>query len=278
MADYSKLSARIDAAVLAAVAPKVSGARLKKQTAIIAAFGLLLPTLLAAAEINTPLRISHFISQVAHESDGFCAIEEYASGAAYEGRKDLGNTQKGDGIRFKGRGPIQLTGRANYRDFTIWMRKRRPDCPDFEANPELVATWPWAGWAAAYFWAEKDLNALADRDDLVAVTKRINGGRNGIDERGAYLKKAKAEIMPLASIDYLTTGYVVLRRGHKSAAVDRLQRALVKFGMPIGIDGDFGPATELAVKALQKARGVTPADGIVGKNTWVALEAYLDAA
>jgi predicted chitinase len=70
-------------------------------------------------QINTPLRICHFIAQVAHESDCFNAMEEYASGEDYEGRDDLGNTQPGDGVRFKGRGLMQLTSRANYAEFSL---------------------------------------------------------------------------------------------------------------------------------------------------------------
>lgn len=131
-------------------------------------------------------RLAHFMAQLAHESDNFRAMEEYASGAAYEGRKDLGNTQPGDGKRYKGRGPIQLTGRANYREYG------RALGIDFERHPELVAT-PSVGLIVALrYWERKGLNALADGDDIVTITLRINGGKNGLDDRRAKLAKMKA--------------------------------------------------------------------------------------
>ncbi len=184
--------------------------------------------------MTTSLRIVHFLAQLAHESDGFCAMEEYASGAAYEGRADLGNTQPGDGKRFKGRGPIQLTGRANYRAFTKWIRQYVADAPGFEAKPELVATWPWAAWAVFYFWSTRNLNDLADRDDLVAITKRINGGTNGLSDRAAYLAKAK-DIVAEISADAIAfePGDTVLRRGMRGLSVADLQRGLRAAGFTI---------------------------------------------
>ncbi|MFD1330241.1 peptidoglycan-binding protein [Mycoplana ramosa] len=269
------LVSKIGPAVLRALAPKASGAKANSQTAVIVGFGAMLPELLASIDVTTPVRIAHFLSQTAHESDGFCTTVEYASGAAYEGRKDLGNTQAGDGVRFRGRGPIQLTGRENYRRFTAWMRNRLPDCPDFEAQPHLVAEWPWAGWAAAFFWAENNLNALADRDDLVAVTKRINGGRNGLADRGAYLVKAKAIIQPIAAeLMQPAQEFPVMFRGSKGEPVEALQRGLSMYGLPVAIDGDFGPATELAVKAFQRAQALT-VDGIAGAKTFAALAPHL---
>ncbi|MEE9926480.1 MAG: hypothetical protein PBV01_24520 [Brucella anthropi] len=111
------LASQINHTVLAALAPRVAVKKIAQQQSIISSFGPLLPELLKRFQVTNALRIVHFLAQLAHESDGFCAMEEYASGAAYEGRADLGNTQTGDGKRFKGRGPIQLTGRANYRAF-----------------------------------------------------------------------------------------------------------------------------------------------------------------
>ena len=131
--------------------------------------------------IDTPLRIAHFLAQVAHESDGFRAMEEYASGVAYEGRRDLDNSEPGDGQRFKGRGPIQCTGRANYR------RYGRLFGIDLERHPELLSTPSLGLLAACAYWQANGLNALADRDDLATITKRINGGTNGLDDRRARL-------------------------------------------------------------------------------------------
>lgn len=137
--------------------------------------------------IVTALQKAHFLAQVAHESDGFRTATEYASGKAYEGRADLGNVQPGDGVRFKGRGLIQLTGRENYATFSHAMG--RGDY--FLREPGSVAMLPWAATAAGWFWQRKGLNALADRDDVVAVTKRINGGTNGLEDRKLRLAQAK---------------------------------------------------------------------------------------
>ena len=137
-------------------------------------------------QINTPLRICHFIAQVAHESDCFNAMEEYASGEDYEGRSDLGNTQPGDGVRFKGRGLMQLTGRANYEKFSQAMNL------DFVSQPELVAQAPYAVMVAGWYWDSRKLNGDADKDSLEDVTYYVNGGYNGLEDRRQYLQKAKA--------------------------------------------------------------------------------------
>ncbi len=139
--------------------------------------------------LDTGLRLAHFMGQCAHESGGFRYMEEIASGAAYEGRRDLGNTVAGDGKRYKGRGPIQLTGRANYRAFG------REVGIDFEAHPEMVA-FPSVGlMAAVRYWNSRGLNAFADADDLLTITKRINGGTNGLDDRKVQTAKAKGLIL-----------------------------------------------------------------------------------
>lgn len=139
--------------------------------------------------LETGLRLAHFMGQCAHESAGFIYMEEIASGQAYEGRADLGNTQPGDGRRYKGRGPIQLTGRANYRAFG------REVGIDFEAHPEIVA-YPSIGlMAAVRYWNSRDLNARADADDLAGITKAINGGQNGLDDRRVRTAKAKGLIL-----------------------------------------------------------------------------------
>jgi len=140
-------------------------------------------------EINTPLRKAHFLAQIGHESGELRFREEVASGRAYEGRRDLGNIEPGDGVRFKGRGLMQLTGRANYKEYA---RSNRFD-KDVLQDPELVASdhdlcVDVAGW----YWASRRLNELADLDKLEAVTRRINGGLNGLDHRRKLYLRAKA--------------------------------------------------------------------------------------
>lgn len=139
-------------------------------------------------EINSYLRVCHFLAQAAEESDGFKTLEEYASGAAYEGRKDLGNVYPGDGKMFKGRGVFQLTGRANYKNVGVKIGI------DLEHNPGLAATAEVSVLTAMEYWKSRDINSLADKDDVVGVTRKINGGTNGLDTRKLYLSKAKAII------------------------------------------------------------------------------------
>jgi putative chitinase len=151
---------------------------------------VLLPHFNAActeAEINTSQRCACFIAQLAHESGEFRYFEELGkdAGAQYEGRKDLGNLQPGDGKRYKGRGPIQLTGRANYRAAGVALGL------DLEANPAIVAT-PAVGFrVAGWFWKSKGLNALADANLFSVITKKINGGWNGEAQREAYYARAR---------------------------------------------------------------------------------------
>lgn len=135
--------------------------------------------------INTPLRMAHFLAQIAHESVELKYTKEIASGKAYEGRADLGNTQKGDGVRFKGRGLIQITGRANYKRYADYCGY------DVVSKPELLERLPGAVKSAMWYWQMRGLNELADNDEFVKITKRINGGTNGIDNRKKYLTRAK---------------------------------------------------------------------------------------
>lgn len=131
------------------------------------------------------LRLSHFMAQLCHESGSFRYMEELASGQAYEGRADLGNTQPGDGKRFKGRGPIQVTGRANYR------RYGRKIGIDLEGAPEIAANPSIGLHLALEYWRANGLNTFADADNVLAITKAINGGTNGLDDRKAHLAKIK---------------------------------------------------------------------------------------
>src|SRR5580693_4825459 len=167
----------ISADLLRAVAPRQSGIRAQHQAHIIEEVGASLAATLGQYAINTPLRLAHFIAQTCHESDGYCTTEEYASGAAYEGRRDLGNTEPGDGRLFKGRGLIQLTGRANYE-----AAGRRLQLP-LVANPDVAAVPATSLLIACDYWKQRDINTPCDRDDIITVTRRVNGGLNGIESR-----------------------------------------------------------------------------------------------
>lgn len=129
-------------------------------------------------------RLPMFMAQIAHESDGLRTTCEYASGESYEGRVDLGNDHPGDGVKFKGRGLIQLTGRHNYTIFSKILGQ-----PLYQM-PESVEHFPLALEVSCLFWKMKDLNKWADKGDFETITKRINGGLNGYDQRLAYLEKA----------------------------------------------------------------------------------------
>ena len=223
--------------------------------------------------IDTPLRLSHFLAQLAHESAHFTVTREFASGAAYEGRvKSLGNTQPGDGRKFRGRGLIQTTGRANYREATADIKKMVPEAPDFVEHPTALEEFPWALLAGISYWRRRKINVAADRDDLVRVTKLINGGINGLADRRQYLRRAKAIWMeddaPAGVADFRPT----LSKGAEGDDVVELQNELIEAGYKVFPDGDFGENTEEAVVAFQTAEGLN-ADGVVGLRTWAVLSA-----
>lgn len=136
-------------------------------------------------EITSYLRESAFLAQLAHESGELKYMEELASGSAYEGRKDLGNTQPGDGKRYKGRGPIQLTGRSNYQKFGTLLGL------DLINNPTVAATKEVGFRIAGLFWKSHGLNELADQQAFEMITRRINGGLNGQPDRLKYYNRAK---------------------------------------------------------------------------------------
>jgi putative chitinase len=140
---------------------------------------------LAEFDLTTPLRQAHFLAQLCHESGSFNYLEELASGEDYEWRDDLGNVEAGDGVRFKGRGLIQITGRTNYGDCGEALGV------DLLANPTRLADDDLACRSAGWFWGTRDLSSFADRDDVDSITYRINGGYNGYDDRLYYLGSAK---------------------------------------------------------------------------------------
>ena len=193
MIDAHKLQANLGVAVDGAIGPGTLTALFAKMGAkpvIAAELGMAANVHFRTYGIlDSGLRLAHFMGQCAHESGGFIYMEEIASGQAYEGRADLGNTQPGDGKRYKGRGPIQLTGRANYRRFG------RKIGIDLEAHPEIVSHPSVGLLVGMMYWDDRHLNGYADTDDIVAITKRINGGTNGMDDRVSRTAKAKALIL-----------------------------------------------------------------------------------
>lgn len=135
--------------------------------------------------INTPQREAAFIAQVAHESGELLYTREIASGTAYEGRRDLGNVQAGDGPRFKGRGLLQITGRFNYALCGAALEL------DLTQTPQLLEMIPGCTRSAAWFWKRHGLNKFADVDDIEGITRRINGGLTHIDDRRMYWQRAR---------------------------------------------------------------------------------------
>lgn len=140
---------------------------------------------MAKYDINTDFRIAHFIAQIGHESGRFIYVKEIASGIAYEGRKDLGNVNKGDGIKYKGRGLIQITGRTNYD-----LCGKALDL-DLITTPYLLELPDNASLSAGWFWKGHGLNELADKNNILAITKKINGGTNGLSDRELLLASCK---------------------------------------------------------------------------------------
>lgn len=144
---------------------------------------------MAQAECTTIRRAAQWCAQLGHESGGLKWMQELASGDAYEGRRDLGNTVKGDGRRFKGHGPIQITGRANHAAVSKWAHAKGyvPTPTYFVDHPDELAGDRYGFLGPVWYWtvARPTINAKADAGDTVAVTKLINGGTHGLADRQA---------------------------------------------------------------------------------------------
>jgi predicted chitinase len=140
-------------------------------------------------KINTPNRLRHFLSQTAHESGGGKWKKELSDGKYLEGRADIGNLEPGDGPRYKGAGYIQLTGRYNYQQFADYMKD-----PDIMNGYEYVAqNYPFT--SAGFWWVNNQMNELCDANPTVdQVTREVNGGFNGLEDRKHYFKLATMQI------------------------------------------------------------------------------------
>lgn len=190
-----------------------------------------------SAGLNRPARLTHYLGQTSHESMGWHYDREVwgptAAQKRYEGRKDLGNTQPGDGSRFRGRGGVQITGRANYAAFTKWARARSEAAPDFVSDPDAVNRDPWEGLGPIWYWDDgnptgKSLNVYADANNAEMVTRRINGGLNGYDDRLAKYTRAALVLL-----------------GYGPTEVRRFQQDAGFTGKDV--DGLAGPATRAAL-------------------------------
>ena len=248
-------------------------------------------------EINTPRRIAAFVAQCGHESGGWKTFSENLNYSAkaldaifgkyfvragrdaqeyhrqpekianvvYANRMSNGDTASGDGWRYRGRGPIQLTGKANYQSFSDDMGVNAVGSPDSVAEDKTLAL-----MSAIWFWNKNGLNKYADEGDIKTMTKRINGGYIGLEDRIHHYQDAMKALgedggshdTAVAEDDHADAeDYGVLRKGMRGEGVKAMQAAL-----GIGADGVFGPGTERALKAWQRENGLV-ADGIAGPAT-----------
>lgn len=168
-------------AVIAKIMPQASMRR-------IAEFTPGLDNAFTEFEINTEMRVAQFLAQIACESIQLTYTAEIASGIRYEGRADLGNTQPGDGPKFKGRGLIMITGRANYAACAAALGLPLLD------HPELLELPTHAARSSGWFWSTHGLNAIADTGDVRAVTRRVNGGYNNLSDRIIFFDRARKAI------------------------------------------------------------------------------------
>jgi putative chitinase len=183
--------------------------------------------------MNRPHRVAHYFAQLMHESGAFRFDQEVwgptPAQVRYDTRTDLGNTPEadGDGYLYRGRAGVQITGKANYAAFRDWCRAKGFNPPDFVAQPDLVNTDPWEGLAPLWYWSTRNLNAYADRNDIETITKKINGGKNGLADRIDYYGR-----IALVMLGYQPT----------EADIRRYQSE-----RGLGVDGDVGPRTRAAL-------------------------------
>lgn len=181
--------------------------------------------------LDKPHRVAMLLGQVLLESGEFRYDRELwgptPAQVRYDTRTDLGNTPErdGDGAKYKGRGPIQITGKYNYGQFTKWARKLDKSAPDFVADPDAVNSDPWEGLVAVWFWSENGLNAIADDGLVRAVTRRINGGYNHLTQRETYTTRARLVLLGYGPAD--------VREFQRDAGLDP--------------DNDPGPLTQAAL-------------------------------
>ncbi|MCK8780576.1 glycoside hydrolase family 19 protein [Rhizobium sp. NTR19] len=200
-------------------------------------------------------RLVHYLAQLMHESGSFKFDKEIwgptPAQQRYDTRTDLGNTPEkdGDGFLYRGRGPIQLTGKGNYTSFRDWCRRKGYRCPDFVADPDAINSDPWEGLVPIWYWDEatgQSLNRWADQNDIETITKKINGGKNGLADRIDYYGR----------LALVVCGYSPDVSGAKA-----FQRAAGFTGD--AVDGDVGPKTRAALHKALLARSAASGDETV---------------
>ena len=228
---------QVTASTLAAIAGASENSNMRSVVAGLAA----LPS-----GLDRPHRLAHYLCQTAHESGAWRYDREVwgptPAQSRYDTRTDLGNTaaRDGDGYKYRGRTGMQITGKSNYRQYRDWCRGSGLAAPDFVASPDLVLTDPWEGLGPIWYWSTRDLNLLADSNGLDAITIRINGGTNGIDDRRAK---------------YTRAGLVLL--GYGPTQIREFQAA-----QHIAADGISGPTTRATLHAALTARPVVTFKGV----------------
>ena len=240
-------------------------------------------------DITTPNRVAGFIAQTAHESASYKTITENLNYSAkaldaifgkyfkragvdaskyhrqprkianriYANRMDNGDTASGDGWTFRGGGILQLTGRYNYTEFGKTVGMTAEEATDYVRTPQGAIE------SACWFWKTNNINKYCDADDIVRMTKRINGGTIGLADRKKHYAHALEVLGGHVEFDDDNDDVELklVRRGSKGDTVRKLQECLGR-----DADGDFGRGTEAALKAWQLENGCTP-DGIAGPQT-----------
>lgn len=252
-------------------------------------------------QLENSTRIKHFLGQTCIESAFFARLEEslyysadrliavwpnrfnksnanlYAKNPqklanfTYGGR--LGNTGPNDGWLYRGSGIKQMTGKDNFLAFTNWMRGIDPNCPDFVANPDLARTLDWCIWSAVWYWTTRNCAHFADRDDIKGLTRTINGGLNGLDDRIKATAVA-AKVLNIQNNPVVTT----VKPNTPDPQLKEYQEKLVKLSVamknpklnPGTPDGWNGANTKAAVEEVQRLTKLN-VDGKCGPNTRKAI-------
>lgn len=200
----------------------------------------------------TPHRFASLAAQIAHESGGFRHVKELwgptRAQRGYEGRADLGNVRRGDGKKFMGHDLIQITGRANHRDLTKWVRETFNESVNFEENPLLLTQEKWLGIGALWYWTRRVDERFVEEGNQEMITRRINGGLNGYSDRLKRYDRTALQLLGMKS-------------------VSEFQRKF-QTTYNLRVDGQSGPQTRAALhKALKELSAKTTTKKKTARST-----------